>query len=115
MSSTPICFTQIVKLSKVNLQERASWGGLVEQLYKLTLNPCTARPMASLSQSWHCPPTCSRVGSYCRQVHQLLEKVQENTGYIRCHRQRVSFGVSDQHAVDAWKKQTREEIPLTRY
>uniref|UniRef100_A0A8D0HP15 NOC2 like nucleolar associated transcriptional repressor n=1 Tax=Sphenodon punctatus TaxID=8508 RepID=A0A8D0HP15_SPHPU len=112
MSPKPINFAVILKLSKANLQEKAF--RVMGPVYGKVLNLIISF-LSRLLQLKSFLKEC-KVANYCKPIRQLLEKLQENSAYISSKRQKATFGVANQQAVEQWEKQVREEgTPLMKY
>ncbi|KAK3575974.1 hypothetical protein CHS0354_037340 [Potamilus streckersoni] len=124
ISFKPLNFACILKLSKSQLQEKAFKDGVIDQLYELLLEHFHIHShtigfpelaLAAVLQLKDFVKKC-KVANYCKQMKQILEKVEENSNFITKKRKSATIALSDKNAVIAWERKYQEEgTPLMKF
>ncbi|XP_013410225.1 nucleolar complex protein 2 homolog [Lingula anatina] len=123
-SFRPLNFTCILKVSKAQLQEKAFKDGLIDQVYELLLETFYIHAhtigfpelvLPAVMQLKESLKKC-KVANYCRQLKQVLEKVNETSKVIGQRRKEATFDLKDPKSVDAWDRKSKEEgTPLGKF
>ncbi|VDI60241.1 Hypothetical predicted protein [Mytilus galloprovincialis] len=57
-----------------------------------------------------------KIANYCKQIKQIVDKVQETSKFITDRRKSVSFSISDDKAITSWEQQCKNiGTPLGKY
>ncbi|XP_022339464.2 nucleolar complex protein 2 homolog [Crassostrea virginica] len=124
VSFKPFNFACILKFSKAQLQEKAFKDGLIDQLYELLLDQLHVHAsslgfpelvLPGIIQLRDFLKKC-KVANYCKQIKQIVDKVDENAKFINNRRKSTSIKLSDTKAVEAWERECREAgTPLDKF
>ncbi|XP_062590442.1 nucleolar complex protein 2 homolog [Saccostrea cucullata] len=124
VSLKPFNFACMLKFSKAQLQEKAFRDGLIDQLYEILLDqlhihassigfPELALP--GIIQLRDFMKKC-KIANYCKQIKQIVEKVDENIKFITNRRKSTNIRLSDTKAVEAWERECKEAgTPLGKF
>jgi len=120
----PLDFLCMLKLSKVQLAEQGFKDGLLDHLYELLLDyfnieshkigfPELALPTIIKLKSFL--KKC-KVSNYCKQIRQILEKVEENSKFINNKRKGITLNLNDCNAITALETQLKlQGTPIGKY
>ncbi|XP_071147627.1 nucleolar complex protein 2 homolog [Mytilus edulis] len=124
ISFKPLNFACILKLSKAQLVEKSFKDGIIDQLYELFMDHFNIHAhkigfpelvLPSILQMKEFLKKC-KIANYCKQIKQIVDKVQETSKFITDRRKSVSFSISDDKAVTAWEQQCKNiGTPLGKY
>nr|XP_011436218.2 nucleolar complex protein 2 homolog [Crassostrea gigas] len=124
VSLKPFNFACILKFSKAQLQEKAFKDGLIDQLYELLLEQLHVHAssvgfpelvLPGIIQLRDFLKKC-KVANYCKQIKQIVDKVDDNTKFINNRRKSANIKLSDTKAVAAWERECREAgTPLDKF
>ncbi|XP_046335763.2 nucleolar complex protein 2 homolog [Haliotis rufescens] len=124
VSFKPFNFACILKFSKKQQEEKVFKDGLVDQLYELLLEQFNNHAssigfpelvLPAMLQLKDFLKKC-KIANYCKQIRQIVDKVEDNVKFITQRRKAVTFAISDSKAVEAWERQcSAAGAPLTKY
>ncbi|XP_052081772.1 nucleolar complex protein 2 homolog isoform X4 [Mytilus californianus] len=124
ISFKPLNFACILKLSKAQLVEKSFKDGIIDQLYELFMDHFNIHAhkigfpelvLPSILQMKEFLKKC-KIANYCKQIKQIVDKVQETSKFITDRRKSVSFSISDDKAITAWEQQCKNiGTPLSKY
>ncbi|CAG2242680.1 NOC2 [Mytilus edulis] len=107
ISFKPLNFACILKLSKAQLVEKSFKDGIIDQLYELFMDHFNIHAhkigfpelvLPSILQMKEFLKKC-KIANYCKQIKQIVDKVQETSKFITDRRKSVSFSISDDKAI----------------
>ncbi|PVD37074.1 hypothetical protein C0Q70_04067 [Pomacea canaliculata] len=114
----------ILKFSKTQLQEKAFKDALIDQLFELMLDNLHVHAHSVAFPELVVPLVVQlrdflkkcKVTTYCKQLKQILDKVEETAKFITAKRRTTTFNLTDTKAVDLWEARSKEEgTPLAKY
>ncbi|XP_056022253.1 nucleolar complex protein 2 homolog isoform X2 [Ostrea edulis] len=124
VSLKPFNFACMLKFSKAQLQEKAFKDGLIDQLYEVLLDQLHIHAssigfpelvLPGIIQLRDFMKKC-KIANYCKQIKQIVEKVDDNTKFINNRRKSTNIKLSDTKAVEAWERECKEAgTPLGKF
>ncbi|XP_060066445.1 nucleolar complex protein 2 homolog isoform X2 [Ylistrum balloti] len=123
-SFKPFNFACILKLSKSQLVEKSFKDGVIDQLYELLLDQLHVHQSSVGFPELALPAILQlkaflkkcKVANYCKQIRQILDKVEENSKFITNRRKSFNVNLADTKTIEAWEKKCEEAgTPLGKY
>ncbi|ESO91330.1 hypothetical protein LOTGIDRAFT_228791 [Lottia gigantea] len=123
-SFKPLNFSCVLKLSKAQTEEKAFKDGLIDQLYELLMDHLKVHSHSIGFPELVLPAVLQlkaflkkcKIANYCKQIKQIVDKIDENSKFITQKRKYVNFTLENDNAVDAWERKIKDEgTPISKF
>ncbi|KAK7004747.1 nucleolar complex protein 2 [Biomphalaria glabrata] len=124
ISMKPFNFAVILKFSKAQLNEKAFKDGIIDQLYEHLLESFNTYAHSVSFPELIVPAVVQmklflkkcKIANYCKQIKQIVDKIQEQAKFITEKRRHSNIRLDDQHSVEHWENQIAESgTPLRKF